>query len=113
MKRFAHWQSLLKDAKDERGIVVVVQDFLSTLDARGRAALPAGCCPAAVDSATEISEWAVALARTDRSYVDQPGSEIMLHEMATVFMEAANCLAEIAMQARFSTPPGPRERPLL
>lgn len=106
MKRFAHWQSLLKDAKDERGIVLVVQEFLSSIDRDEHANLPAGCCPLAVDSAREISEWAVELARADREFVDQPKSEVMLHEMSAVFTEAANCLAELATEARLFKPSG-------
>ncbi len=95
MKRLDRWQPLIREARTDEAIVALMREYLALWSSDDLARLPADCRPTDISTGTEVSQWAVVLARTERTFRGEREVEILLDQMANVFTAAADRLREI------------------
>ena len=88
----ATWLSQIEAARSVRDLVGILRDYLSSMTPDQAAELPRGCTAENISIASEIQEWAVALAREDL----KGAGEGVLHQAAGVFSAAGAKLPKLA-----------------
>jgi hypothetical protein len=91
------WQGRLNEALTQEAVVAAAQDFVAVLSPAEKRQLPEECRPAALDSAHQVTVFALMLAhRHDGDAKSAPA----LHRLATFFTKAALRIYQINERSR-------------
>ena len=91
MHRFHHWRVRIQDARTERAIAQVVQDYRLTLSPAMVESLPEPCREAVHNP--DLASAAITLLQCETAFRGVPEVAALLHEIAHTFAAAAVKLA--------------------
>lgn len=94
--RYHRWRDALQLAPNDRAIVGVINDYVTTLDPEAIKALPGECREALFDR--DIARAAVTLLRSELVFDGPPEVANMLHEIAHVFAAASVRLSRLGSE---------------
>ena len=89
------WISQIEGARSTAELVRMLRDYLASMSVEDSAHLPRALSAETIERASDIQEWAVALAQADLKATGSEASTGVLHEAAVVFGAAGSRIPKV------------------